>query len=172
MKLLSLDPSSTVIGYAIFDDRTLVEFGLLTPDKGGMEPLHRVRSLHRQLMDLVIEQAPGIIVIEAMIEMQFTRREGRYNTMPLCGWAMGVIYGACLGYAAGLAVDRPRCTVAAAGNQEWTRGKPKPDRIAATAMQFPQYDASRDPGGDMADAIEMGLWWLTAVERQERVDAL
>ena len=109
-------------------------------------------------------------VVEAMIGKQFTRKFGRATALPLCGWAMGVVYGTVLGYAAGLASDQPRCTVAVADNQQWTRGKSKDDRQAATAMQFPQYDASRDPGGDMADAIEMGLWWLTAVERQEAIE--
>jgi Holliday junction resolvasome RuvABC endonuclease subunit len=168
MKLLSLDPSSTICGYAIFNDRVLAEMGRITPDKRGESALGRVRSIRRQLLDLLLEQYPEAIVVEGMIERQYTRKD--YATaLPLCGWAMGVIYGTCLTYAGNLPVDKPRCNVAVVGNQQWTRGKPKKERQTVTAFQFPSYDPSQDSGGDIADAIEIGLWWLAAMDRQDRI---
>lgn len=42
----------------------------------------------------------------------------------------------------------------------WCRGIPKSDRTAAVAAEFPEYDASQDPGGDLADAIALGQWFI------------
>lgn len=170
MRLLSLDPSTTCIGYAVFDGRTLAECGKLTPERRDASPLGRVLSLRRQLLEMLPDVSPDTIIVEAMIEKQFTRQFGRITALPLCGWAMGVTYGTCLGYSASVKDSHP-CTVAVVGNQQWVRGKSKDDRICATAVQFPaMYNHSADPGGDIADAIEMGLWWMTAVDRQEKVD--
>ena len=42
----------------------------------------------------------------------------------------------------------------------WCRGVSKAARIAAVAAEFSQYDAVQDAGGDLADAIGLGLFFL------------
>jgi hypothetical protein len=37
---------------------------------------------------------------------------------------------------------------------------PKEDRIAAVAQWFRAYHIKDDPGGDVADAIGLSLWWI------------
>lgn len=42
----------------------------------------------------------------------------------------------------------------------WTRGVPKEERAAWVRQCFDEYSPETDPGGDIADAIGLGLWWL------------
>jgi hypothetical protein len=176
MRLLSLDPSSSCIGYAIFDDRRLAEMGRLTPDKSAGGVLSHTLSLRRQLLEILTEQEPDIILAEAMIEKQYTRDPRRTTSLAPCGWAMGVIYGTCLTVAGFRPIEKPRCTVAAVGNQQWTRGSSsrdhKRERKVLTKAQYPQYDPDIDPDGDICDAIMLANWWLAGRERQERLAGL
>ena len=177
MKLLSLDPSSSAIGYAIFNDRRLAEMGRLTPDKSAGSVLSRTLSLRRQLLEILAEQEPDIILAEAMIEKQYTRDPRKTTSLPPCAWSMGVIFGTCLTIVGFRPIEKPRCAVAAVGNQSWTRGNAsskdkKKERKVLTKAQYPQYDPDIDPDGDMADAIMLANWWLDAMELKERMAKL
>lgn len=43
---------------------------------------------------------------------------------------------------------------------DWTRGVPKNTRQIAIANLYQEYRIGNDPGGDIADAIGMAVWWL------------
>jgi hypothetical protein len=166
VKLLSLDPSSSVVGYALFIDGKLHDAGKLTPDKASASALARVISLRQQLVEMLYFEQPDVIIIEAMVEKQYTRNAGRVTALALCGWAMGVAFGTCITWAA--CGNTTSCTaVHAVGNQEWTRGRRKDEAKTLTAAEFPQYNPKDDKGGDVADAISMGLWWLAAQKAGE-----
>jgi len=155
--ILSLDPSSSVIGFAAFaDSGSLVEGGLIEPEVRSAGSYWRIRSMAADLAAILDEFTPHVILIE------WTK--GKVGTRRHTGLGAGLaVYGAGIGSVAN------QCEAWAAGHQArvvpvlentWTRGVPKASRQAAIAATIESYDASRDPGGDVADAIGMAQWWF------------
>ena len=62
--ILSLDASTTAIGWAVFDNDKLIECGRLTPTKKGLEWRDRVHNLLPQLEQLIIKYKPTKIYQE------------------------------------------------------------------------------------------------------------
>lgn len=63
-KILSLDASTTAIGWAIFDEDELIEYGRLTPTEKGLDWRERVHNLLPQLEKLILQYNPNKIYQE------------------------------------------------------------------------------------------------------------
>lgn len=150
MTILSLDPSSTLTGYALMSGDSIVSAGLLKPHKRSAPARERVRHMAADLRVLIGELKPDRIVIEVSSGHVSKRHRGSGAGLAVYGYAVG--YMAAIAHAAGL-------EVAEVEENEWTRGVPKPRRIATIAALYPSYRADRDRGGDMADAIGLGSWY-------------
>lgn len=180
MMLLSLDPASTITGYAVFDGPTpdnLVESGRLVSD--AKQPLLPVsteeprpewlavwyqeqvpaaysRTLHliRMVDDLISEIQPTEIVIEVSSGRAGTgSKRGAKSSLAIYGMAVGAIWEACC---------RRRTIVVPVTERLWTAGQgDKATRqIEITLCCRDRYNPIKDPGADAADAIGLGLWWL------------
>lgn len=151
---LFLDPSSTVIGFAVMDDsQRLLEAGLVTPDVPRQAHwLNRSWSLLGQVLRLNNEVEHDVTVIEVPSGKTHGRKRDAQNLI-VYGFAVGM-------YVAHLKLDTRRPTRLVPDNV-WTRRVPKPDRAAAVARTFASYDPELDPGLDMADAIALGQWFFT-----------
>jgi hypothetical protein len=136
MKILSLDPSSTACGWAVLDDgRTIVDLGVIKP--GGHRPLW--------------SREPDEVLVEVTSGMTYKAR--RASSLATLGMAQGAVW----------------CAVKAGGREphvvletEWTARKRKEDRARELGIWCDAYRAvqKRDKGGDIADAVGLGLWWL------------
>ena len=157
--IVSLDPSSTIIGVAVYqtETRRFIEGDFIRPDKGTVGPVVRVESMLPALKETLKAHSPAVILIEVPTGRQYTREKGRTTALPVWAWAAGVVYGYC------------RATfwdkrVLAVDNQEWSRKKPKDERALIAAALAPGIytpeSAARDKGHDLADAIVMCAWWL------------
>ncbi len=62
--ILSLDASTTAIGWAMFDNDKLIEYGRLTPTEKGLDWRDRVHNLLPQLEQLIIKCNPTKIYQE------------------------------------------------------------------------------------------------------------
>ena len=75
--------------------------------------------------------------------------------------AVGAVVAYCL-CISGVPVHRVEAT-------DWTRGKSKPKRIRSLKLVEPSYTGKGDAGGDEADAICLGRWWIVREKnRKER----
>ena len=150
---LTLDPSSTAIGYALWRGGRPVEIGLLTPDKKSASAAARIESMRVQVLALADDLAPDYIVMETCDGPQHSRR-GRQASLGVWARACGVYEGALR--TAGL-------KVIPVGN-DWTRRKSKEARQQLARGLSPAYaefaDAGKDAGMDVSDAIALGAWWL------------
>lgn len=153
MKLLSLDPSSSCTGYAVFDATELVDAGKLLPNRAKDVPNDRIDAIVAELVKLVTEHRPDVIVMEDT--------SGKVSKRHGSGGGAGLaIYGKAVGEIrramkiTGIPVD---CVL----ENEWTRGTSKGNRQMWCAAKYSrQYDPNADPGGDVSDAICLGDWWL------------
>ena len=62
--VLSLDCSTTAIGWSIFEDDKLIKYGRLTPSEKGLEWRDRVHNLLPQLEQLIKKYKPTKIYQE------------------------------------------------------------------------------------------------------------
>lgn len=157
--ILAVDPSSKRTGYALMIGRKIVAAGVLIP-KSRDSAVERIRAQCLDLYELIAEHGPGVAVIEIT--------SGRPGT----GLARGA--GARLGVY-GMAVGAMMCAlwqhmapdaVVTVDEQVWTLGHPKAMRRSRIARQYPRYARAvfggkkeKDRGGDMSDAIGIGLWY-------------
>lgn len=153
MKLLSLDPSSTCTGYALFKKGELGEFGLLKPSK-RYDAWERIKIIVEDVRSLIrIHKCDRVIIEVGKKPHGSVRQQSMGAGLIVYGMALGAV---CLAVAESL--ESGRCEHVDAN--AWTRKKRKADRIAELAMYCPRYEPAKDPGGDAADAIDMGVWWL------------
>lgn len=160
--ILALDPSSTVTGWALLDlGGRILQGGLLKPDKIRSEPQFRILRMADDLQQLLNEFEPGTIVVEITSgKVGINRHKGAGSGLGVYGMAVGFLWAVVVFWLQGLPAEQGRTEIILVKENDWTRGVPKSDRIAAVAAEFPQYDAARDPGGDLADAISLGQWYL------------
>lgn len=155
--IISLDPSSTIVGFAAMGmDASLSKAGVITPDRRGAPSYERIRSLRRDLVTVFEQFRPDTILIE-WTKGKVGRRHGGYGA-GLAVYGCGV--GAIATEADHWARDNPPCDVVPIFENDWTRGVPKSARQLAVAEMYPAYSTHQDPGGDIADAIGMAVWWL------------
>lgn len=157
IKLLSIDPSSTLTGYAVMDERVnLLEAGLLKPRKTRDELWVRIEAMCDGLLALITEVNPTHCIIEVPT--------GRHARLPAMASGSLVKYGCAVG--AMWAVASMQIINVYPVPTTWTGGKPKKVRAQSIALRFRNYSKEQDGGFDMADAIGMGVWWLEQQARQ------
>lgn len=159
--ILALDPSSSKVGYAVMRDlspKGLVELGLLVPSPQSAPPLDRTRQLGTDLADLIQDHKRMIEAI--LIEVSLTPH-GHANdhraaaTLGVYGLAVGYLLHVAETQAGDIPIETAEATI-------WTERKRKPDRTRWISVFYGRaYLPEKDPGGDTADAIGVGRWWLT-----------
>ena len=161
MRVLSLDPSSNIVGYCLMIAETerLIELGRLVGKPSRADADTRVRSILGDMGPMLRETRPDVILVELPLGKQYTRTPGKQSGMAVWGMAAGRVCGWLEGR---LSVEDEPPQVIVVSNTKWTRGKSKADRQIEVSVQFPAYRTSwldRDTGMDISDAIAMALWW-------------
>ena len=179
-RILGIDPSSSAVGYALLSGlapQDVIDAGVLWPEspakfvkscRDEMIPLadrfrrsdlaavarslslaHAIRLLFEELglIDAVIVEVPSG-------RAGTGSRRGASSSLASYGLAAGVILRECKANEIG-------AEVFPVSEREWIASSgSKPKRIAHIRNYYPSYDASKDPGGDCADAIGLARWGL------------
>jgi len=154
--ILSLDPSSTIVGFAFLRiDAGLVRAGVIEPAKRAEPSYRRILSMRIDLRGLLDEYKPGTILIEWTKGKVGRRHHGRGAGLAVYGCGVGAIATEAEHWA-----EANDAEVEAILENDWTRGVPKNTRQIAIANLYQEYRIGNDPGGDIADAIGMAVWWL------------
>src|SRR5690606_4445834 len=115
-------------------------------------------SLVQEVRGLVERVGPGQVVVEVPSGQagSATRRRAAAGSLGVMGLAQGAVWATCLALLPGGTVG--------VDERAWTRGfgvTAKDRRQYRVASLYPsQYRPDADPGGDVSDAIALGLWWL------------
>lgn len=163
MILLAIDPSSTRTGYALMSNaQTILDAGLLKPEKNSDPAIMRIVVMAKDLTDLLYETWPDQVVIE--IPSAHTAGRLKFKSagagLAIYGLAAGAMFWACNSF-----TDKTDTVDA----ELWTRGIPKKRRQQEIATIFQnRYDATKDVGGDIADAIGLACWWFSK-QRAKRI---
>ena len=167
MRLVGLDPSSTLTGYAVMDgpDR-LIDAGLLKPKCQKDPAILRIITMASDLRELLKETKPDVVAVEITSGKVADKKRARSMGAGLAvyGMAVGMMYDTAYSL---LGFDMK--AVIPVQENIWTRGVPKQERLALMMKLFPQYTIDQDPGGDMGDAINIGVWTYEWLEAQELI---
>lgn len=152
--LLSLDPSSTAIGYALFlaDARaTLHSAGVIRPTRRRDGFRDRTHEMCSALLAVTGIKSATRAVIE--FAGMYGRGKREIMTARVLGFAVGMA-------AAAVAELVPWGRIEFIEPREWTGNRSKAARTRLLAAELRGYDRKKDPGMDAADAIGLGRWWL------------
>jgi Holliday junction resolvasome RuvABC endonuclease subunit len=154
-KILALDPSSAIIGWAIAEpggaNPRVLDLGLL---RGGAGRLWtRIGRLCDASEELVQKVRPTVVVVEVTSGLCY--RKERSQTLSWLAFAQGAV----------VATVNRHARVRVVQETEWTgkgRRVPKEKRAAQVAHWCAPYRqfAPRDRGHDAADAVGLAAWYL------------
>jgi len=177
--LLSLDPSTTAIGWAVMKDpEHLTKADRLLPKNREADARERIDSMLPPLSALMRQYEPTYCVVELPGKAMYGRRiKGLMvakSRKELVGRVNGIVQDVLTYAGAPWSVYGYLVSMAELGTRDfdvggipadvWTRGMPKKERLLLARLQFAQYKAQPDPDGDIGDAIGLGLYWF----RRER----
>lgn len=158
---LALDPSCWRTGYGVLrPDGSLREAGLFSPKRSATRgsPFAAAAAQTVDLDDLLREFRPENLVIELPSPHVFSRHGGGGKGLTVYGFAVGLLVGPCLRAAE---LQRVGCLIGVAP-ENWTGGRKKTESRAEVLATFPSVAATllaKDGGGDISDAIALGLWF-------------
>jgi hypothetical protein len=157
--LLSLDPSSTTTGYAVFKDGKFIEAGKLKPARAADPANDRIRVMTWQLRDLANSVKPTHIVIEDTSGKVGRRHGGGGSGLAIHGKAVGWFISVAEHI---IKSENVRCIT----ENTWTRSIKKATRQERVAAMIRNYDPEKDKGVDVADAIGLGLYYLEVLRME------
>jgi hypothetical protein len=160
--IFGLDPGSIRSGWAILDYREqLIEAGSMY-GKTKADPEFRISAMCHDLRQLLSKWQPKTIVIEITSgKVGRKRHTGCGSGLAVYGMAVGSLWQICEAWRFSLPIEQQfDVKILLIRENDWTRQVPKEDRNAAIAAMFTEYKIQDDPGGDVADAIGLGLWFL------------
>ena len=163
-------------------EKEIIAAGLLLPDRTRDIVNERLEAMKRGLLELLAEHEPRTIVIEDTSGKVIRSRHGGGGAgLSIYGKAVGALWQVCAFWNhirllrcewSGQEYEPSR--VVLIPENEWTRRRPKQikgptkrlSRVDIISNLYPEYDRKKDPGGDIADAIGLGLFHIDA-ERTE-----
>lgn len=160
--ILTLDPGSLRTGWCVMGGpEQLLQAGVLLPDKQAAGSEFRIHRMCEDLRLLLAEWQPKTILIEyASGKINPRRHHGSGQGLQIHGISIGRLWGECVAWWRLLPTKQQLQTkIVLIAENDWTRGVPKVKRQAAVAQMFPQYKPQQDPGGDLADAISLSIYY-------------
>lgn len=175
MIVMGLDPSSTIIGYAVLgglEPGDLIAAGLLHPSLarellghmptwqrdyllGAHLPAYRrTLSMIGDVTGLICEYAPARIVVEIPSGKFGTgAKRGARGSLTTYGMAAGMVVQAVADQAGDRCIPVDERTWTAGGGNKEQR------QLGISLVYQPRYKAADDQGGDVSDAIGLARWW-------------
>lgn len=172
MKILAIDPSSTRTGWALFRGGALQNFGAIGPFPRRFTVAQRVAEMCSSVVTKCLLYDPDVVVFEWTSGKVGKTHRGRGAGLAMHGVAIGAIWQAVVAWErerfdAKGGIETP---IELINENTWTRAVPKATRQHAVKTEYPQYHMMADKGGDIADAIGLGDWWLK--ERSVRKEVM
>lgn len=166
--IISIDPSSTALGCAMFaDSGRYIRCEVVKPDNSRAEAVERSHQIGRYLAELLAEEQANEPIRIAIVEEppSFMRVEfGNKNVQHI---AFGIVYHV-------LRLARiPKIEIV--NPATWTRGRHKEHRAYHIRRRF-QIPPEQDKGNDACDALGLAEFWMARnpdkLNRTQTVEAL
>jgi Holliday junction resolvasome RuvABC endonuclease subunit len=149
-RYLSLDPSSTCVGWAVFT----VEEGTIAAGRirgKGKAATGRIDALVDAVASLAKEHSIDSAIVEVPSgKVHAGRNRGGGSGLSVYGEAVGAIR---------TALRLMGLVMHSVTAERWTGGHSKVKRRRVALKEYPALDGMTDGGGDISDAIALGVWY-------------
>lgn len=147
IKILALDQATKTTGYSIFDNKELIEYGVLEADKKEKNPIERMKQMCDKINNIIVKHHPDFIVFE---NVQFQNNYGTFQSLSqLQGIIMALLFEKDIGFC----IIEPTAWKSVAGVKGRNRAEQK-----TSAIQIVKSRYNLDVSEDEADAILIGYW--------------
>jgi len=159
--IFSIDPSSTVTGWAVMEcpTKALLNFGVLLNATTRADPYHRIDAMCLHLHKLLDTYDPPTILLEWTTGKTAARHTGGGAGLAIYGVAVGALWREAVNWTAKLTRQGKAAVVVGILENTWTRGMSKSSRQLAAQSLYSRYDMKADKGGDISDAIMLNYYY-------------
>jgi len=157
IKILCLDQSTKATGFSVFDNRKLVDYGLL--EANTKEPtIERMRIMREKIDNLIEQMQPDFVVFEN-IQLQ-----GGVNTFQILAQLQGLIIGILYKFDLPFIIVEPSSWKSFCGIKGKKRAEQKENTKIFVINEF-GIQASEDE----CDAIGIGVWAINNISEETDV---
>lgn len=156
-KILSLDTSTKVTGYAVYNDGELVRYSSI--DKSEIKDGDvRLRLMISELITLVEREAPDTVVVE---ETVVTRNP---QTQRMLSMILGAVLGVCVSYNFNYCALRPTQWRKAVRGDDEKLPRKRDELKKWSINKVNELFGIQDIGDDISDAILIGQAFINMIE--------
>ena len=156
-KILSLDTSSRITGYAVYYDGELVRYSSIdkTDVKDGNQ---RLRMMISELMTLIEREAPDVVVVE---ETVVTRNP---QTQRMLSMILGAILGVCVSYGFTYCALRPTQWRKAVRGEDEKLPRKREELKKWSVDKVIELFGINEVNDDVSDAILIGMAFINMMK--------
>lgn len=122
MKVIAFDQATKVTGFAIFEDSSLIRYGVLTAS--GDDPFARMHTMYTQIYELLKGERPQLVSIEG------TQFQNNYKVYSELSQMQGVLFAACFELGISFRISAPSVWKSYCGVKGRKRDEQKQSAIA------------------------------------------
>ena len=156
-KILSLDTSSKITGYAVYYDGELVRYSSIdkTDVKDGNQ---RLRMMISELITLIEREAPDVVVVE---ETVVTRNP---QTQRMLSMILGAILGVCVSYGFAYCALRPTQWRKAVRGEDEKLPRKREELKKWSVDKVIELFGINEVNDDVSDAILIGMAFINMMK--------
>jgi len=147
IKILAIDQSTKITGYSIWEDKKLINYGIIEVDHNEKNPMERMCQMYFSIKNLIDEIKPDFVGFEGI---QFQRN---YQTYSLLSQLQGLILSILFERNMAFLYLEPTKWKAYCKIKGRKRAEQKANTIQMVKDKF-----SIEVSEDEADAIGIGIW--------------
>ncbi len=150
---MALDQSTKITGYSIWENKNLINYGILESDTKEKNPVERMKQQYDLIKELVNKIKPNFICFEQ------TQFQNNYKTYSQLSQLQGIIFSILFETNLSFTVVEPTawkkfCSI---------KGRKREEQKASTIqMVRDQFDL--EVSEDIADSIGIGVWAINNVK--------
>jgi Holliday junction resolvasome RuvABC endonuclease subunit len=152
MRILSLDQSTTITGFSIWEDKILATYGTITSKEKDI--IERLSEIYSEIKSLIQQHRPDFVVLEGV---QFQSNQKTYNQL---SQLQGVIFSILFEEDIGFCIVEPSVWRKYSDIKGRKRVEQKLSAIDKVKQQF-----SLDVNEDVAESILIGVWAVRNIQK-------
>lgn len=153
IKFLCIDQSTKITGYSVWENKELINYGIVESDSKEKKPIERMYQMYFKIKDLIENINPNFVTIEGV---QF---QNNYKTYSQLSQMQGIILSLLFERNIGFIIIEPTAWKAFCSIKGRKRIEQKSNTIQMVKDKF-----GLELSEDICDSIGIGLWTINNVK--------
>jgi len=153
IKILAIDQSTKCSGWSLWENKRLLEYGMLEANKKEKNAIERMHEMYFLIKELIRTQNPNYVVVE---HVQYQNNQKTYNQL---SQLQGVIFSILFERNLGFTLIEPTAWKKFCNIQ----GRKRVEQKAST-IQMVKDEYNLEVPEDIADSIGIGRWAVSNIK--------